>query len=165
MILTGTQIIAAQKAGDIVLEPFDQSCINPNSYNYRLSSDLIIVNEVINCSLSEVVTIDDAGYVLLPGQLYLGRTDEIIGSARYAMSLIGRSSLGRLGLFLQISANLGHRGSVHKWTLELKVCKPLRVYPHMQIGQVSFWQTSGAQRDTRGYYAGHSHPAFGRIEP
>jgi hypothetical protein len=44
---------------------------------------------------------------------------EELGSRKYAMSLIGRSSIGRLGLFLQVSANLGHTGSSHCWTLEL----------------------------------------------
>ena len=59
------------------------------------------------------------------------------------MSLIGRSSIGRLGLFLQVSANLGHVTSCHKWTLELFPCKNIRIYPRMKIGQISFWSTLG----------------------
>ena len=51
--------------------------------------------------------------------------------------------MGRLGLFLQITAPLGHLGTYHNWTLELKVVQPLKVYPLMKIGQVTFWKTKG----------------------
>ena len=64
-------------------------------------------------------------------------------------SLIGRSSVGRLGLFLQITADLGHLGKAHCWTLELKVVQSLIVYPHMKIGQVSFWQVTGGNNKCR----------------
>ena len=57
--------------------------------------------------------------------------------------MIGRSSLGRYGLFLQLSANLGHTLSCHCWTLELHTVQRIRVYPGMVIGQVSFWVNHG----------------------
>lgn len=88
----------------------------------------------------EEAAIPEDGYILKPRQMYLGHTAETIGSRKYAMSLIGRSSVGRLGLFLQISANLGHTTSSHKWTLEMVSVKPLKIYPYMKIGQVSFWE-------------------------
>ena len=91
------------------------------------------------------IIIPPEGYVLQPGIIYLGHTYESIGSNTYVPSLIGRSSLGRLGLFLQITADLGNIGTGHKWTLELKVVQPLRVYPKMRIGQVSFWQAEGLE--------------------
>ena len=86
---------------------------------------------------------DSNGYVLKPHKLYLGNTIETIGSDKYVTQLIGRSSIGRLGLFLQVTAPLGHVGSRHKWTLELKCVQPLRVYPGMKIGQVTFWVMDG----------------------
>jgi dCTP deaminase len=90
--------------------------------------------------------------------MYLGHTAEIIGSKEYAMSLIGRSSLGRYGLFLQVSANLGHTCSAHKWTLELVATKAIKIYPGMKIGQVSFWKNFGKVKKYEGKYGHLNHP-------
>lgn len=65
------------------------------------------------------------------------------------MSLIGRSSTGRLGLFLQVSADLGHTGAEHKWTLELVAAKPIKIYPNMIIGQISFGKIMEKQLYTK----------------
>lgn len=147
MILTGNQIEKERKAGRITIEPFECSMVNPNSYNYRLAETLYKVKEDVIDSKKptsyEKIVIPKEGYVLQPGILYLGSTMEVIGSDTYSMQLIGRSSVGRLGLFLQVSAPLGHIGTSHCWTLELKSVQPLRVYPRMKIGQVSFWCVSG----------------------
>jgi dCTP deaminase len=96
---------------------------------------------------------------LQPKKLYLGSTVEEIGSDHFVTQLIGRSSVGRLGLFLQITASLGHVGSKHCWTLELKVVQPLRIYPNMKIGQVSFWKMDGVDMiDYNGKYQKYSLP-------
>jgi len=147
MILTGNQILEDYRSGKISILPFDERMINPNSYNYRLGEILYKVNDSVidpksKSSVEKIVLTDD-GYCLEPGCLYLGSTYEKIGSNEYAIQLIGRSSIGRLGLFLQISAPLGHVGTYHNWTLELKVVQPLIVYPRMKIGQVSFWKVEG----------------------
>jgi hypothetical protein len=55
----------------------------------------------------EHIVIPANGYRLEPGRVYLGSTVEQMGSESLAMSLLGRSSVGRLGLFLNISADLG----------------------------------------------------------
>ena len=144
MILTGDAIKKAQKKGDIFISPFHEDQINPNSYNYRLGKILKVYSETQNGeTLFKEVLIPDEGYVLCPHTMYLGHTAEIIGSQKYAMSLIGRSSMGRLGLFLQVSADLGHTTSCHQWTLELVAAKPIRLYPNMVIGQVTFWDNYG----------------------
>lgn len=90
--------------------------------------------------------------------MYLGHTLEIIGSRKYAMSLIGRSSMGRLGLFLQLSANLGHTTSTHQWTLELYPVLPIRLYPEMIIGQVTFWTNYGEVKEYTGNYGRFNQP-------
>jgi dCTP deaminase len=147
VILTGSAIKEEVKRGAITIAPFASGLVNPNSYNYRLSEELLIMKtnelDVHEQPVTEKIRIPKEGYVLQPNTIYLGHTFESIGSNEYVPSLIGRSSLGRLGLFLQITADLGHIGTNHKWTLELKVVQPLRVYPKMRIGQVSFWQTNG----------------------
>lgn len=147
MILTGSKITEEVNCGNIKIEPFSEDMVNPNSYNYRLSGTIYKINSDLldpqKPTSYEKIDIPPEGYVLEPNKLYLGCTQEIIGSSKYAMQLIGRSSIGRLGLFLQITAPLGHVGTLHCWTLELTVVQPLRVYAGMKIGQVSFWQVLG----------------------
>jgi dCTP deaminase len=169
MILSGSQIAQEVDSGSIFIMPFDKGLINPNSYNYRLGeyiceiSDNVIDPKII--STAQLHKIPEQGCVLQPGKLYLSSTLEIIGSDTYVVSLIGRSSLGRLGLFLQITADLGQIGTKHQWTLELKVVQPLIVYPRMRIGQVSFWVPDGLSllekklyRNQEESYAQYSNP-------
>jgi dCTP deaminase len=159
MILTGSKIKEEVARGTIKISPFSEEQVNPNSYNYRLGPILKIYRSFDGeKSLFEEVLIPEEGYVLQPGQMYLGHTKEIIGSSIYAMSLIGRSSMGRYGLFLQISANLGHTTSEHQWTLEMVAALPIRVYPGMIIGQVSFWCNFGAVVEYSGQYGRLNNP-------
>lgn len=140
MILTGTEIEVERAARRINIEPFSSDLVNANSYNYRLGPNLLVKAENGEW---QSVAIPQEGYVLEPRRLYLGSTYEKLGSSNYAMSLIGRSSIGRLGLFLQVSANLGHVGANHSWTLELVAARPIRVYALMRVGQISFWSNEG----------------------
>ncbi len=159
MILTGSEIAKSYEAGDISISPFNPSQINPNSYNYRLSDYLKEFQSFDgDRSIFKTVQIPEEGYVLKPRQMYLGCTYEIIGSAKYATSLIGRSSLGRLGLFVQLSANLGHTSISHRWTLEIFATVPIRLYPNMIIGQVSFWANSGDVSPYTGAYGAFNVP-------
>ena len=139
MILTGGEIEKEVGKSNIIIIPFNKDQINPNSYNYRINDG------IVNFSNNNIkrIEIPKSGFVLKPHQVYLASTYEILGSKKYAMNLIGRSSLGRLGLFLQVSANLGHTGSKHSWTLELVSAKPFRIYPRMIVGQISFWDNKG----------------------
>lgn len=154
MILTGAEIERQVAKGRIVLSPFHEDQINPNSYNYRLGPTMKAFSGMEEGAASFIeLPVPDEGLVLQPNTLYLAHTYETIGSDRFAMSLIGRSSMGRLGLFLQVSANLGHTTSAHRWTLELHTAHPLRVYPKMVIGQVSFWRNLGTVEDLGKTYA------------
>lgn len=168
MILSGTEITKSVQSGDISLEPFIEAFVNPNSYNYRLGDVLLeVLDETIDTREqygTRSIVIPSDGYTLMPGKMYLGSTYEKIGSRQFVPSLIGRSSLGRLGLFLQITADLGHLGTNHHWTLELTCVQPLRVYPFMRIGQVSFWKTDGLEllqeqyQEIQNNYSGYSLP-------
>ncbi|MFI1204847.1 dCTP deaminase domain-containing protein [Streptomyces sp. NPDC020883] len=162
MILTGAEIARQRRRGAITIEPFDPEHVNPQSYNYCLGPTLRVhrtqrADTHTGHDLEEFV-IPPEGAVLQPHTVYLGTTREVLGSTEHAMRLIGRSSLGRLGLFLQYSADLGHRGSCHKWTLELEATQPIRVYAGMRIGQVTFWNTAGAPLEYVGTF-GHRSDA------
>lgn len=159
MILTGSKIVEEVRSGFITLKPFSIDQVNPNTYNYRLGPTFKKFKYFDGIkSHFEKIKIPKNGFILKPGRMYLGQTYERIGSCRYAMSLIGRSSLGRLGLFLQISANIGHTQSCHQWTLELYACQPIKLYPYMIIGQVSFWMNKGELPKHKSRYADFSGP-------
>jgi dCTP deaminase len=140
MILTRAAIKNGVGDRSIIIEPFHESDLNPNSYNYRLGPNLVLIN---NEGLESRTEIPGNGLILHPQNLYLGCTAERIGSNTYVMQLMGRSSMGRLGIFLNITADLGHVGSDLNWTLEIKVVQPVRVYPGQRIGQVVFWALGG----------------------
>lgn len=153
MILTGDEIKNELDNGGIMIIPFFYENINPNSYNYHIGKKIKVFSSVKNNKpIFYEIDIPDSGYILEPQVIYLANTFEIIGSSKYSMSLIGKSSIGRLGLFLQVSANLGQTTSCHRWTLELVAVKPIKIYPNMIIGQVSFWKNYGEILEYNGVY-------------
>lgn len=163
MILTKDEIKKQVQNKRIYINPFVEKLVNPNSYTYRLGKIIyeVVSNPIDSLKRTDVVMhkMINKGYLLKPGKLYLGHTYEEIGSDYFVVSLIGRSSIGRLGLFMQITADLGHLGAKHCWTLEMKVVQPLRIYPLMGIGQVSFWVPQGNKKNQyNGRYNKYSKP-------
>ncbi|WP_371500281.1 deoxycytidine deaminase [Kitasatospora sp. NBC_00374] len=156
MILTGPAIRQEVAAGRITFAPLADHAVNPNSCNYHLGTELRVYNERTKRWSAVEMTSD--GYLLRPRRMYLGHTAEVIGSREFAMRLIGCSSNGRRGLFLQLSADLGHTTSQHRWTLEIVAAKPTWIFPGMVAGQVSFWHNAGPVQPTPALYAGFSHP-------
>ncbi|MEO3755781.1 dCTP deaminase [Streptomyces sp. B6B3] len=147
MILTGPEIIAATRVGKISISPFSRDQVNPNSYNICLGETLVTyadgVIDAYRPNPTEVTKIDSEGFVLRPEQLYLGHTVEEVGSDVFVPLLFGRSSVGRLGLFVEITAPIGDIGFHGQWTLMLSAVRPLRVYPGMKIGQIMFFVSHG----------------------
>jgi dCTP deaminase len=161
MILTGPAIQSAVKKGDVFLEPFDKANLNPNSYNYHLGTSLLKLSR--GGKVTRDIKLQNEGYVLEPGTVYLGSTLERIGSKKFVTLLLGRSSVGRLGIFLNVTADLGHLGTRSNWTLELTVVQPVRIHPGMKIGQVSFWLTDETSPHLYvGRYHGDSRPVSNR---
>lgn len=163
MILSGREIARRVYAKDITIDPFDPECVNPNSYNYKLGDCYHLVSKDTSTievlpRRGEVLPIPTDGLLLEPGNVYLANTHETIGSSKFVTSLMGRSSVGRLGLFLQISADLGNLGPAHKWTLELTCIQPILIYPRMKIGQVSFWVPCGSIIEYEGPYTDYDTP-------
>lgn len=160
MILTGRAIEEARRSGTITIDPFDSANVNPNSYNFHLGPWIVV--EAADEHQPTRTGLPVSGFVLLPNHLYLAATSEVIGSTSFVTTLLGRSSLGRLGLFLNTTADLGHAGAISQWTLELSVVQPLRVYPGMCVGQVAFWVQSGPSRAYDGRYQSDLGPVPNR---
>lgn len=162
MILTGHEIEKQVGRGRIVIEPFNEADIQPNSYDFHLSKYLkLYTDEILDPKIENKVKeiiIPEEGLLLKPEELYLGMVEETIGSEYYVPILRGRSSTGRLGLFVHITADLIDIGSINNWTLMLHSVVPVKVYPGMKIGQVTFWIPNGEIELYKGKYQGSQKP-------
>jgi dCTP deaminase len=146
MILSGDEI-RKQLGKSIVIEPFDESRLNPNSYNLTLHDELLTYEEVV-LDMAEPnrirrLRIPKDGLVLTPQKLYLGRTAERTETHNYVPMIEGRSSIGRLGLFVHVTAGFGDVGFCGYWTLEMFAIQPIRIYPNVPICQIFYHQISG----------------------
>ena len=141
MILSGHEI-RRQLGRNILIEPFDENRLNPNSYNLSLHDELLVYEEVVldmrKSNRVERITIPEEGLVLAPNQLYLGRTVERTETHNYVPMIEGRSSVGRLGLFVHVTAGFGDVGFAGFWTLEM-----FAVQPGVPICQIFFHQITG----------------------
>jgi deoxycytidine triphosphate deaminase len=148
MILSGQQITLERSAGRIVIDPFDEAAVNPNSYNFTLSDRLVVYTDgVLDASRqnpTEELLIPPDGLRLQANRLYLAATREVLGSEHYAPTFAARSSVARLGLFINLSAPLGDIGFIGRWTLQLYPTQDVIVYEGMPIGQMMWWKTLGA---------------------
>lgn len=162
MILSGLKIKEEVKHGNICIRPFNESDINPNSYNYTLGDYLkVYESDVLDSKRQEkvkIVPLPEDGLVIEPGRVYLGYTKEIFGSDKYVPVITGRSSTGRLGLFVQITSDLVDIGFKGNLTLQLHATQRVRVYKGMKIGQVMFWRVFGDVDLYKGKYQGSDGP-------
>jgi dCTP deaminase len=146
MILTGNEI-KKRLGEDIVLEPFNESLLNPNSYNMTLHNELLVYEEIVldmkRPNRLRRYTIPEEGFVLNPNQLYLGRTVERTETHNLVPMLEGRSSVGRLGLFVNCTAGFGDIGFCGYWTLEIFAVQPVRIYPGVPICQIFYHTVDG----------------------
>jgi dCTP deaminase len=148
MILTDGEILREFERGSIVLEPFDRAYLGSNSYDVHLSRYLARYTEaVLDAARPNAVQHFEMdphrGYILQPGELYLGSTLEYTETHAHVPFLEGKSSVGRLGIDIHATAGKGDVGFCNHWTLEISVTKPVRVYPGMPIGQLIFFRVEG----------------------
>ena len=154
MILSGLEI-AQQIGKDIAIDPYNPDQLNPNSYNLRLHDELLVYDDVVLDMKEEnkasKLTIPSTGYQLNPGKLYLGRTVEHTRTDKLVPMLEGRSSIGRLGMFVHVTAGFGDVGFNGYWTLEIFVVQPLIIYPDVEICQIYYHHLDG---EHTGYQSG-----------
>lgn len=146
MILSGREI-HSHLGSRIRIEPFHEDQLNPNSYNLRLHDTLRVYrNTVLDMrveNLSDEIRIPEEGLELEPHRLYLGRTEEYTATEGFVPMLEGRSSIGRLGLFVHITAGFGDVGFQGFWTLEMFCVQPIRIYAGVQICQIFYHAIQG----------------------
>ncbi|SFI08153.1 dCTP deaminase [Tindallia magadiensis] len=146
MILSGREI-KSRLGKDIFIEPFDEKQLNPNSYNLKLHNELLTYDsdmlDMKKPNATRKLSIPEEGLVLEPQRLYLGRIKEYTKTFDLVPMLEGRSSIGRLGLFIHITAGFGDVGFCGYWTLEIFCIHPIRIYPNVEICQIYYHTIEG----------------------
>ena len=136
-MLTGSKVLEEIEKGNICISPFDKKQLNPNSYNVRLGSTLkVYTDNVLDFNKdnpSKTIESPVDGFVLQPGELYLGNIVERVSTDKYISAVDGRSSIGRLGILIHATAGFGDIGFDGNYTLEIFCVKPVRIYPDMLI--------------------------------
>jgi dCTP deaminase len=172
MILGNRTIIEEQRMGRLHISPFNLEQVGPNSYDVRLGNLLkkVLPNDVLDDNTpfinpekpqnTESIKIPRQGVVIEPLKLYLGHTMEEVGSDDYVPMYAGRSSIGRMGLFSEISAAFGDVGFDKQWTLEIFSANYFRLIPGMCIGQVYFESVTdnAVTYKSRGRYSQQAGP-------
>lgn len=167
-MLTGAEIIRLHNEGIIQISNFDESRVNPNSYNLRLSNELLIYkNDVIDTKKdneTEKIIIPESGYVLQPHVLYLGSTIERTYAGNLIPCISGRSSVARCGIEIHRTAGFGDVGFDGTWTLEITVVHPVRIYPGQELCQIYFEYPDGETSiHYKGKYQNQSGPVASRF--
>jgi dCTP deaminase len=163
MILSDIDIKKALKKGDITVDPFDPACIQPASIDLHLDRHFLIYDTTqhsvidpkkpIDDMMRPVTITDDRPFVLHPGEFALGLIYEKTGvSAGYVGRLEGKSSVGRLGILIHVTAGFLDPGNSLKMTLELHnvANMPILLYYRMPIAQMAFEQISSASAHSYG---------------
>ena len=157
-MLTGKEILKQIKKGKIKIEPFNMKQLNSNSYNVTLNKDLLVYDcDILDLKKSnptKKLEIPEEGLVLEPGKLYLGRTNEYTETDGFVPCIDGRSSIGRLGLFIHVTAGFGDIGFKGTWTLAIQCIQPIRIYPNIEIGQLHYEMIQGKKTYYHGKYLG-----------
>jgi dCTP deaminase len=119
-----------------------------------LHDELMVYEEVVldmrRSNRVSRLTIPAEGLVLKPHTLYLGRTIERTETHGYVPMIEGRSSIGRLGLFVHVTAGFGDVGFCGYWTLEMFAVQPIRIYAGVAICQIFYHDIQGTYREYTG---------------
>lgn len=150
MFLSDIDIKRAIKEGTIVLKPFDESRLQPASYDIRLGNKFIVNEESsthvidpvkkIYAKTREIVVKDGHEFILHPGISILGTSKEFFGSDHFLTQIGGKSSLARIGLMVHNTAGIINPGHFLNITLELSNQNnvPIILRPDMEIAQITF---------------------------
>lgn len=147
MILSDKAIMSLLQKGTLSITPLQDNQIQPASVDIRLGNTFSIVEDSSTAilTLSEKILykkIRAEKYLLMPGQFVLATTMEYIKLPNNLTAFVeGRSSLGRMGLFIQ-NAGWVDPGFSGEITLELFNANrcAIELQTGRRIGQLVFAQ-------------------------
>ena len=155
MILSDKDIKEALARGDIKIDPFDEKYLQPASVDLHLDKHFLVFDTKSNYvidprkpmddMMKEIMIDDDQPFVLHPGEFALGLIHETTGvSSKYVGRLEGKSSVGRMGMLIHVTAGFLDPGNSLKMTLELHntANMPILLYYKMPIAQMAFEELS-----------------------
>jgi len=147
MILSDKRILEEIEKGNILIEPYKREYLGTNSYDVHLGKYLAqYTDRVLDAKKHNPIhhfEIPESGFVLQPGELYLGVTLEYTETHAHVPFLEGKSSTGRLGIDIHATAGKGDVGFCNYWTLEISCTQAVRVYYGMPIGQLIYFVVEG----------------------
>jgi dCTP deaminase len=163
VLLSDRDIRAEVTLGNLAIDPFDPSMVQPSSVDVRLDKLFRVFNNTRYTHIDpsqqqdELTTLVEprAGepFVLHPGEFVLGSTLELTTLPDYlAGRLEGTSSLGRLGLLTHSTAGFIDPGFSGHITLELSNVAnlPITLWPGMKIGQLCLFRLSSPSENPYG---------------
>lgn len=147
MILSDSKILERINDGEIIIRPFERSQLGSNSYDVRIGKTLLYYDEELldpkKQNKFSFIEIPEDGFVLKPGKLFLGVTEEYTETKKDVVMFEGKSSLARLGLLVHITSGFGDVGFSGNITLELSCIQPIKIYSGMKIGQIYYQAVEG----------------------
>ncbi|MFV0275541.1 MAG: 2'-deoxycytidine 5'-triphosphate deaminase domain-containing protein [Bacilli bacterium] len=144
-MLSGDEILKLVEEKKIKIKPFIKENINPNSYNFTLSDEIFTYENYYLDSKKQnnlvKQVIPEEGFVLQQNEVYIAYTNEFFKSGQYLFEVDGRSSIGRLGIYVHLDTGLIERNFKGRLKLTIKASVPIRIYKNMEIGQISIYKS------------------------
>ena len=145
MVLTGNEIKKNVSKGNIIITPYDEKNINPNSYDISIGTTISYYEDNVVLDVNEepkiiTATITDEGFKLKRNKYYFAESHEKIIVKDLVPILHTKSGVARKGMFSHITADLlqvTHDGTV---LLQIFPTMDIIIYPHQRIAQLSFWK-------------------------
>lgn len=163
-ILSDVEILEELKKGNLKIEPFEKEMLGPDSIDIRLGNTILEAkktNKIIDpldpksINFFEEKDISN-GYILKPNSFILGTTYEKISLPEdIAAQIEGRSSIGRFGIVVHMTAGIIHAGfglkKASALTLEISSVNPndIIIRPMMKIAQLTFFRLG--KKSSKGY--------------
>lgn len=173
MNLSDKTIVKELEIGNIIIDPFNPEHLNPNSVDLTLNPDYKMVDwewvktkedgVYLDCKDKEHnkwidKVVPESGLVLVPNQLYIYHCNERIGvKNNIRATVMGKSSIGRLGLFVHVTAGFIDTGFEGSLVLEMVATVPIKIYPNQKICQVEFIRVEGEVGESYDQKAGSKY--------
>lgn len=171
MILSDKTIFKMLKEKTLLIEPIEEEQIQPASVDIRLGNTFSIVEDSPNGIITmqneiSYKTIQTDKYILLPGQFVLATTLEYFVMPNDLTAFVeGRSSLGRMGLFIQNAGwvDPGFKGEITLELFNANRCA-IELQAGRRVGQLVFAQLDDiALNPYKGKYQGQKGATGSRV--